>query len=166
MENIDLKRLDELAKTNGMAKDRQLGEIENSIRRCGSFFSFASEAKVIAYAHKLQSLGFGAVQINAACDKVVTSQDKFPSLKAIIDIAGTFGSAKSYVPCNNCCDGIMSVYLKTTGINYAFACDCDAGKQYHAFQKWASVNQNKFTRLAPSVISKDGSKDPYPHLKS
>lgn len=155
---VDPAQVDKLAGKNEMIKQKQLALMQNSVRRLGNFFSFVNEAKVTAYAERLQQKGVGAVSLHAACTRIIDNYEKFPPLKVIVELCG---ANQSYIPvdCSKCSGGgLVSLYNKKTGVNYAFGCECQNGSRYVNFIPVDSINLNLFTRHAPSRLGVD---DPY-----
>ena len=86
VEEIDYKQLDTLAKSNAVAKQKQLDYMKNELRKSGNFFDFVSESKVVSYADRLQAQGFGVYYLKIALDKIIAQEEKFPSYKALRDV--------------------------------------------------------------------------------
>lgn len=83
---VDYKRLDVIAPTNAVAKDRQYSEMVNLLRKCGNMFSFVSEAKIAQIAQMIQEKGFGCVGLEKAVDKIIETQEKFPPYKYVLEL--------------------------------------------------------------------------------
>lgn len=85
-QEIDLKKLDELAKTNANAKQRQKDEMINILRKTSLMFPFVNEQKIQFIAERLIELGYGCASLKPTVDKILNEYESFPSFKVILDL--------------------------------------------------------------------------------
>jgi len=83
---VDLVKLDKLASTNRLIKEKQLSEMKNQARKAGNMFSFVNDAKTSLIAEMLQQKGYGAQATKTAMERIVDNCDKFPSFKDILTL--------------------------------------------------------------------------------
>ena len=86
-QDIDLASLDELAKSNNLAKQKQYDTMTNILRKSGNLFSFVTEAKIVTIASMLQERGVGSAGLERAMRHVCSNYDKFPSFKQIVELS-------------------------------------------------------------------------------
>lgn len=89
-EEIDLKRLDNLALTNYALKDKQYSMMCNIIRKAANFYSFVNEAKIASLASRLQERRIGAYELDKAIDRIIDHYEKFPPYKAIYELCVSY----------------------------------------------------------------------------
>lgn len=60
--------------------------------------------------------------------------------------------------------GLISLYEKTTGRNFAFSCICDVGRAFVKIPNISTINLNLYTKFAP--ITLEPNKAPYGDFKN
>jgi len=91
-EKIDYEKLDEMAKNNSMANERQFSEMVNCLRVASKFFSFVNEDKISFICDRLQKSGYGVSECSKAFECLPDRFDKFPPYKDLISIVKSFRS--------------------------------------------------------------------------
>ena len=82
-QEIDIDQLDKLAKTNPMAKERQLSEMKNLLQNAAHLIGGYQSSKVDVICSQLQIDGFNLNQCKKAFDLLIDRFDKFPSYREI-----------------------------------------------------------------------------------
>lgn len=82
-EQIDFKKIDEIASSNPMAKERQLSEMKNLLNNAASLIGGFNSSKTDAICSQLQIDGFGASDCKEVFKLMVDRFDKFPSYREI-----------------------------------------------------------------------------------
>ena len=101
-------------------------------------------------------------QLAAIVDFFIANSKFAPNVDEFKEKARSFNSQKEGLSsCEICTQGVLSVYHKKTGINYAFACSCLSGRGYPSYQRWDKQPQSQFTRIAPKKVFMSGEGDPY-----
>jgi hypothetical protein len=107
-------------------------------------------------------------QCRDVVDKIIGSCKYAPTVDDFRELAKVYQVEHVRMPCNTCGGGgVVSVWLKSTGHSYAFACSCANGARYPAWANWGTVNQNLYTRLSPDLVVQipDDKRKPYCPIK-
>lgn len=80
-EQIDVEALDSLAKTNLMAKERQLSEMKNLLQEASGIIGGYNSSKIDAVCFRLQEEGYTLSICKKGFRALVDRFDKFPSYK-------------------------------------------------------------------------------------
>lgn len=90
----DLDALDQLAKTNYNAKEKQLSMMKNLLDEVSGVIGGYNSSKIDAICNRLQEQGYGCSQVKHACRIIPERCDKFPSFKDLKSIIKEFGEKK------------------------------------------------------------------------
>jgi hypothetical protein len=94
----DVNALDQLAKTNYSAKEKQLSMMKNLLDELSGLIGGYNSSKIDAIAIKLQEQGYGCVQLQKACKIIPERLDRFPSFKDIKSVLKEFNNKeKEYI---------------------------------------------------------------------
>jgi len=89
-DHIDVEALDALAKSNDMAKERQLSEMKNLLQEASGIIGGYNSSKIDAVCYRLQQEGFGLAQSKKAFRALVDRFDRFPSYRDIKALLNEF----------------------------------------------------------------------------
>lgn len=90
----DLGALDQLAKTNFSAKEKQLSMMKNLLEEVSGVIGGYNSSKIDAICNRLQEQGYGCDQLKKACRIIPERCEKFPSFKDLKSIIKEFTEKK------------------------------------------------------------------------
>ena len=83
-EQIDVEALDSLAKTNLMARERQLSEMKNLLQEAAGIIGGYNSSKIDAICFRLQEEGYNLATCKKGFRALVDRFDKFPSHRSYL----------------------------------------------------------------------------------
>lgn len=90
----DYDRIDSLAQSNMLFKDKKLMIFKNKVDACSNFFQYMGKAKVEAIAELALEKNFETAAFVSALDKILTDYDKFPSFQVLTILVRSFSKQK------------------------------------------------------------------------